>query len=52
MMIYMCRIQNGFEVKVSDLYEMNFNPVTSKDDFMEIANMNFISLVMEQKNAV
>ena len=47
MIIYMCRIQNGFEVKVSDLYQMNFNPVTSKDDFMEIANLNFIALVME-----
>ena len=37
----------GYEVKVSDLYAMNFNPVTSKDDFLEVMHVEFISLVNE-----
>jgi putative NADPH-quinone reductase len=37
----------GYEVKVTDLYAMNFNPVTSKDDFIFIQHADFISLVNE-----
>lgn len=48
----MNRKMSGFEVKISDLYEMNFNPLTSKDDFKQLGHEDFVSIVNEQKHAV
>ena len=41
---------NNFEVKISDLYKMKFNPVASEKDFNEINNKEYFNLVMEQRN--
>ena len=41
----------GYEVKVSDLYAMNFNPVGDKTDFKAIANNDFFKYQTEQINA-
>jgi NAD(P)H dehydrogenase (quinone) len=42
----------GHEVVVSDLYAMNFNPVTSANDFLgERANPDFLSIAREQTKA-
>ena len=41
----------GFEVKESDLYAMNFNPVGNKSDFKSIANQTFFKYQAEQQNA-
>jgi NAD(P)H dehydrogenase (quinone) len=40
------------QVKVSDLYEMGFNPVADRSDFKKIQNENFLKYAAEQKNAV
>lgn len=39
---------NGFEVKLSDLYAMNFNPVGNKSDFKTIKNTDFFKYQTEQ----
>jgi NAD(P)H dehydrogenase (quinone) len=44
-------ISKGCEVKESDLYAMNFNPVGDKKDFKAIANTEFFKYQMEQVNA-
>lgn len=41
----------GHEVKVSDLYAMNFDPVAKKDDFTELSDSNFFKYAKEQKSA-
>lgn len=41
----------GYEVKISDLYEMGFNPVGGKDDFLDFQNPAFFKYQMEQVNA-
>ena len=43
---------NNCEVKESDLYAMNFNPVSDKSDFKSIANTDFFKYQQEQVNAV
>lgn len=42
---------NGFEVKESDLYAMNFDPVGNKSDFITIINPTFFKYQAEQLNA-
>jgi NAD(P)H dehydrogenase (quinone) len=44
-------LTNGFEVKESNLYAMNFNPVGDKTDFKAIANSDFFKYQTEQINA-
>ena len=41
----------GHEVKLSDLYKMNFNPVAQKDDFTELNDSNFFKYAKEQQNS-
>lgn len=43
--------KQGHDVKYSDLYAMNFNPVADKGDFSEMANPAALQYIMEQKNA-
>lgn len=43
--------EKGFEIKESDLYEMEFNPVGGKNDFNSINNPAFFKYQMEQVNA-
>jgi NAD(P)H dehydrogenase (quinone) len=43
--------KQGAEVKVSDLYAMNFNPVSGKHDFKELQNPDFFKYQLEQVNA-
>lgn len=40
----------GFSVKISDLYDMKFDPVASKKDFVEVSNKEYFSLLMEQRS--
>lgn len=42
---------NGAEVKLSDLYLMNFNPVGDKHDFQSLSNPDFFKYQAEQTNA-
>ena len=44
-------LANGCEVKESDLYAMNFDPVGDKTDFKSIANPDFFKYQSEQLNA-
>lgn len=44
-------ISNGCEVKESDLYAMNFDPVAGKSDFNSISNPDFFKYQLEQVNA-
>ncbi|KAJ3444095.1 nad p h oxidoreductase-related [Anaeramoeba flamelloides] len=39
----------GYEVKVSDLYEMNFKAIADRNDFTEISNNEKLVYQMEQK---
>lgn len=41
----------GAEVKTSDLYQMGFNPVGDKYDFMQLDNPDFFKYQMEQVHA-
>ena len=41
----------GAEVKVSDLYQMAFNPVGDKHDFTQLENADFFKYQMEQVHA-
>ncbi|MEY3236247.1 MAG: hypothetical protein RI883_348 [Bacteroidota bacterium] len=43
--------EHGAEVKISSLYEMKFNPVGGKEDFLETKESNFFKYQMEQLNA-
>ncbi len=43
--------EQGWQVKVSDLYNMKFNPVAGKDDFLELENPGRLNIIMEQKHA-
>ncbi|RKT98858.1 NAD(P)H dehydrogenase [Burkholderia sp. Nafp2/4-1b] len=42
----------GHEVRISDLYEMNFNPVASADDFLAPANPDYCVYALEQRHGV
>lgn len=42
----------GHQVKVSDLYDMNFKAVADSDDFIKRENNEFLKYAVEQKNAV
>ena len=44
-------ISNGHNVKVSDLYSMNFNPVGGINDFKELLNTDYFKFQQEQINA-
>src|SRR6266850_7344378 len=41
----------GHEVRVSDLYEMKFNPVASGADFQARTNNAYLVYALEQRNA-
>jgi NAD(P)H dehydrogenase (quinone) len=41
----------GYEVKVSDLYAMDFDPVARKEDFKNLTDPEFFKYAVEQKNA-
>ncbi len=41
----------GWEVKESNLYKMNFDPVGNKSDFKSVSNLNFFKYQTEQLNA-
>lgn len=43
--------EQGHEIKVSDLYAMNFNPVAQKDDFTELSDSEFFKYAKEQQNS-
>jgi NAD(P)H dehydrogenase (quinone) len=43
--------QKGFQVEVSDLYKMNFNPVGGKHDFTALSNPDYFKYQAEQVNA-
>ena len=36
----------GHHVEVSDLYEMNFNPVASREDFRELGNPEYLNYAL------
>ncbi|MTI09909.1 NAD(P)H-dependent oxidoreductase [Curvivirga aplysinae] len=40
----------GHEIKVSDLYEMNWNPVASSEDFSAPKNEDYLVYALEQRN--
>ncbi|QER39675.1 NAD(P)H-dependent oxidoreductase [Acinetobacter suaedae] len=42
----------GYEVEVSDLYEMKFNPVASADDFGDFEQTEYLNYALEQRNAL
>ena len=42
----------GHEVKVSDLYSMNFKAVADREDFINLKNEEFFKYAVEQKHAV
>lgn len=44
--------KKGYSVEISDLYEMNFNPVASKLDFQIVENPEYFNYALEQRNAV
>jgi NAD(P)H dehydrogenase (quinone) len=44
-------IEAGHDVRVSDLYEMNFNPVASANDFLGRANDDYLVYALEQRHA-
>src|ERR1035437_376571 len=44
-------LANGYEVKVSDLYAMNFDPVGDRSDFKSVANPEFFKYQAEQLSA-
>lgn len=41
----------GHHVEVSDLYEMDFNPVASKEDFHSRGNPEYLNYALEQRHA-
>lgn len=44
--------KKGWEVKVSDLYKMDFNSVASRNDFQKLSNDSHVVYQVEQKIAV
>ncbi|MBK8925929.1 MAG: NAD(P)H-dependent oxidoreductase [Crocinitomicaceae bacterium] len=42
---------HGAEVKVTDLYQIGFNPVGGKDDFLSLSNPSYFKYQAEQTNA-
>jgi NAD(P)H dehydrogenase (quinone) len=42
----------GYEVETSDLYEMNWNPVASAEDFGNRSNPEYLIYALEQRNGV
>ena len=44
-------IEAGHNVLISDLYEMNFNPVASANDFLGRANEDYLVYALEQRHA-
>lgn len=43
--------KQGHEVKISDLYAMNFNPVASRNDFVNRKNPDYLVYALEQRYA-
>jgi NAD(P)H dehydrogenase (quinone) len=43
--------KKGFQIEVSDLYKMNFNPVGGKHDFTALSNPDYFKYQAEQVNA-
>ena len=43
--------ERGDEVRISDLYQMGFNPVGGKHDFQELSDPEFFKYQLEQVNA-
>jgi len=41
----------GAEVKISDLYQLNFNPIGDKHDFTQLDNVDFFKYQLEQVHA-
>jgi NAD(P)H dehydrogenase (quinone) len=41
----------GAEVKISDLYQLNFNPIGDKHDFTQLVNPEFFKYQLEQVHA-
>lgn len=41
----------GHNVRVSDLYQQNFNPVPSRGDFLQVAREDYFNYMFEQKIA-
>ncbi len=41
----------GHRVEVSDLYAMQFSPVASKEDFLELNQPDYFNYALEQRNA-
>lgn len=41
----------GAEVQVSDLYQLNFNPIGNKHDFTQLENQDFFKYQLEQVHA-
>lgn len=41
----------GHDVKVSDLYEMGWDPVSGPDDFLERAEPDYLTYALEQRHA-
>ncbi len=41
----------GHSVEISDLYAMQFNPIASKADFLELNQPEYFNYALEQRNA-
>ncbi|MDR0066144.1 NAD(P)H-dependent oxidoreductase, partial [Acinetobacter sp. 11520] len=41
----------GHSVEVSDLYQMQFNPIASQEDFLELNQPEYFNYALEQRNA-
>jgi NAD(P)H dehydrogenase (quinone) len=44
--------KKGGSVQISDLYEMNFNPVASTSDFSDRANPDYFNYALEQRKSL
>jgi NAD(P)H dehydrogenase (quinone) len=44
--------KKGGSVQISDLYEMNFNPVASTSDFSDRANSDYFNYALEQRKSL
>ena len=43
--------KEGHEIQISDLYEMNFNPIAGEHDFTQRKNPEYLSIQKEQRFA-
>jgi NAD(P)H dehydrogenase (quinone) len=43
--------EKGHELKISDLYAMNFKPVADRHDFRDLSDPEHMNYMLEQKNA-